>query len=141
MATMTKEQAQKLTAKMSNNWIFDAYYFLTHSGEKTAAKDIQIDDSRKIKAQIYFTDRYDWKTNETNIMMKINISLFTDGVSYGLGVTHTIAENLPKKLFSAIQKETANWTDEKILEIAQSHYKQLSDGIILDENGARVHEF
>lgn len=141
MPKMTREQAEKMTAKMSNSWMFDAYYFLTHSGEKTARKDIPLNDGSKIEARIYFTDRYDWRTNETNIIMKINISLFTDGVSYGLGVTHTIAENLPKKLFSAIQAETANWTDEKILEIAQSHYKQLSDGIIIDDNGARIHEF
>lgn len=140
MATMTKEQAQKLTAKMSNGWKFDAYYYITHSGEKIATKKIPLVDGRYIITYIWFTESYNWQTKTTNIKIELNVSLFSaDGVSHGLGVFHTIAENLPKKLFSLIQKETVNWTDEKLLTIAKENNIALTDEIILDGNGAHIH--
>lgn len=140
MATITREQAQKLTAKMSNGWNFDTYYYIMHSGEKVAIKKIVLDGGKYLVSHLWFSERYDWKIQTTDIKIELHISLFSaDGVSHGLGVFHTITENVPKKLFSLIQKETANWTDEKLLAIAKENNIALTDGIILNGNGAHIH--
>lgn len=141
MATITREQVQKLTSKMSNEWNFDAYYYIMHSGEKVAVKKTVLDSGKYLESHLWFSVRYDWKTQTTDIKIELHISLFSaDGVSHGLGVFHTIAENLPKKLFSLIQKETVNWTDEKLLVIAKKNNIALTDGILLDGNGAHIHK-
>lgn len=140
MAKLTREQAQKLTEKMSNGWKFDIAYYIMHSGEKTAVKKTMFEDGRYLESHLWFSERYDWKTQTTNIKLELHISLFSaDGVSHGLGLFHTIAENLPKKLFSIIQKETANYTDEKLLELTKKHESNLTDDLILDGNGAHIH--
>lgn len=141
MATITREQAQKLTAKMSNGWNFDVYYYIMHSGEKVAVKKTVLDGEKYLESHLWFSDRYDWETQTTDIKIELHISLLSaDGVSHGLGVFHTIAKNLPKKLFSLIQKETVNWTDEKLLAIAKKNNIALTDEILLDGNGAHIHK-
>lgn len=137
---ITKEQLNKLNEKMSNDWTFDQSYYYLHSGEKTAIKRIRIDEKSYLEAQLYFSDEYDWNARTDNKRMKLNISKFYGNTSYGLGIFYTVAENVSKKSFSLIQKETANWTDEKIIALAKRHENILDDSTLIDKNGAHLHE-
>lgn len=144
MANITKAQVEKLNSKMSNGWEFDWYYFLTHSGEKIASKKIEIDDKHFYKAEIWFSESY--HRYEKEITMKLHISEFTKSdatdfaSSVGMGISKTIGRGYSKKMFSEIQKATANFTDDDIIKLAREHDAMLKDEVLLDGNGWHINE-
>lgn len=137
---ITREQLNKLNEKMSNGWNFYEKWYYFCYGEKSAVKRIHIDEKSSLEAQLCYREQYDWESHTTNIKLTLHISKFYRDTTYGLGVFVTISENLPKKMFSLIQKETANWTDEKIIALAKRHDVLLDDSTLFDKNGAHLHE-
>lgn len=139
MKVLTKEYVNKLNEKMLNGWLFDLGYYYMHGAEKTAVKKIQINDNECYMAHLWYTSYYNHKTHLTEISIQLHIVKYIGNTSYGIGIFHTVADRLPRKNFSEIQKETANWTDEKILALAKAHDSKLTDSTILSVTGAHIH--
>lgn len=144
MATITKDQVNKLNSKLVNGWKFNLKSFLLHQGEKSIVKTIDIDERKFIRASLYFDESY--RTFEKKIEINLNISLWTRAgdmaTSEGLGLFRTIPYNKPRKSYSDLEKLSAVIDDTYIMDIynSGSNAQKCLSGIIVDKSGAHVHE-
>lgn len=131
MAKITMEQVEKINAKMGNGFKLDIETFLSYK-EKVAVKLIDISEKEYLKATIWYMNRYNWETDETNLKIELNVSLYTKhryhmDLTSGEGLKIELISGCKKKIFSAIQKKTHEITDEFIITKAMEYYDQLSN--------------
>lgn len=146
MANITKAEVEKINGKCKNDWKFDTYYFLLHSGEKTLSKKIDIDESHFLKCQLYFSDRYE-NFRKVGSEITLHISQFTHtggdfASSSGLGLFRTIPYDKPRRSFADLEKLTEIIDEKYILDIYNSgnNKERLLDNILLDKSGWHLHE-
>lgn len=128
MPTLTRDQVKSWNTANKNGFSFDVQYYLFHS-EKTVQKKIDIGNKHFLVVKL--TYRGDFKRVENDCGQGYNVPTFRhipcvhfadyldEGevmVSHGLGYWHNLGEAVDKKSYSALQKLTADWTDEKCLE-------------------------
>lgn len=124
MPTLTKAAFIKANEKMTNNFILDAQHYCFW-GEKEAIKTIKLDEAgTMLQVKIEYHDKSIYKHFEkiANYDLVVSLSVWkpTGSGAYcskGMGRFETISTGHEKKLFSKIQKETANYPDSKCLEL------------------------
>lgn len=146
MANITKAEVEKINGKCKNDWKFDTYYFMLHSGEKTLSKKIDIDETHFLKCQLYFSERYE-RFEKVGLEITLHIAYFTHtggdfASSSGLGIFRTINYEKPRRSFADLEKLTEIIDDQYILDIYNSgnNKDKLLDNILLDESGWHLHE-
>ncbi len=121
MAKITKEQVIKLNNQLSNGFQMDLMQLAM--GEKVPTKKGSLDETKYLKASLYFYESYE-KFVKT-IRIRLNVSLYhvgkTADVSHGLGIWIDLESDLSKKLFKSIAKHTETLTEDAILEIHKNH--------------------
>lgn len=137
MAKLTREQLNKMNEKMSNDFGLDIQYFCTW-GEKTAVKYIKVSEDPEndylVSAKLHFVDTSKMWEPERNYNIELLMEYWKSPkgdrfMTSSSRKRHVISQGHDKQLFSLIQKETANWPNEKILEIYEtaSPYKFLGE--------------
>lgn len=146
MANITREQVEKINKRLHNNWTFDLWYFMMHSGEKTVCKKIALDDTHFIKASLYFNETYR-NFKRDGLEITLHMARFTDigngmASSSGLGLFRTIPYNKVRKSFADLQKLTAVIDDKYIIDIYNSgnNAERCVDDILLDKDGWHIHK-
>ena len=146
MANITKAEVEKINSKCKNNWKFDTYYFLLHSGEKTLSKQIDIDDTHFLKCNLYFSERYE-NFRKVGSEITLHIAYFTHtggdfASSGGLGLFRTIPYEKPLRSFADLEKLTEVIDSKYILDIYNSgnNKERILDNILLDKSGWHLHE-
>ena len=131
MAKITREAVKKMNDAMSNGWKVDLRHLLNWNEKQAELRIYNPEQTMYIRATMFFRD----KTENYRRVGKepvLNVSKwFTDGQmskSYGLGKMFHIGEVQNRAMFSKIQKLTADYTPEKILEMAKGA------GITLDDD-------
>ena len=131
MAKITREAVKKMNDAMSNGWKVDLWHLLNWNEKQAELRVYNPEQTMYIRATMSFRD----KTENYRRVGKepvLHISKwFTDGQfnkSYGLGKMFRIGEVQNRAMFSKIQKLTADYTPEKILEMAKGA------GITLDDD-------
>lgn len=138
MPSITREQVNKINAKMGNGWELDIRYYVIW-GEKTAQLTIPQEDGGYIQGKLYIDKVQDWHPGAYNgIQIKLNVSRWrkglTDGTFMSAGLGHWIMVNRPdltRALFSEVQKMTNKITAADILNIAAGHAAELENARIL----------
>lgn len=122
MASIKKETVIKYNNELKNNFKFDVQQCVLWN-DKRATKNIELEENKILQVNIEFTERYE-NFNKT-IDLVIDLSEWTKKesiyTSFGLGYTQTIKTGFTRKNFKEIIKESANWTDEKILELFEQN--------------------
>ena len=142
MATMTSEQAEKINARCSNDWKFDARRYIMHSGEKQLCKQIQLDDTHVIRAEIYFQDTYkNFKRDGLEIVLHVDkLTLCGDFYHGGIGLFRSIPYSKNRRMFSDLEKLTAIIDDEYIMQMYSDNAEKCANNILLDKDGWHLHE-
>lgn len=138
MPNITREQVNKINAKMGNGWKMDVYYYLLH-GEKTAVLEIPQEDGGYIQGKLYIDNVYSWRPEDYNgIQIKLNVSRWhkgnTDGVYTSNGLGHWTLINRPdmkKAMFSEVQKLTHTIRVEDVLDIYREHAQEIARARVL----------
>lgn len=113
MATIKKEEIQKINNKCSNDWRLDVEYFLFHS-EKKLYKRINLDDETFLQ----FDLMYNYKNEKT-----LHISKYHHkkddyfATSSGLGKFVKLSDSQSRKSINDLIKMTSEFTDERLLQI------------------------
>lgn len=129
MAKITRAQFEKWSAQAKNGFQFNLDYFLTHGGEKTLIKQIEVDENRALLFHILFYPEYETKTNECGCkwnvrtgreIPKLHYQIYHHSetgflVGYGLGAWEVIGEAVEKKSFSLLCKLSASVDTDAIL--------------------------
>lgn len=146
MANITKAEVEKINGKCKNDWKFDTYYFMLHSGEKMLSKKIDIDETHFLKCQLYFSERYE-RFRKVGLEITLHIGYFTHtggdfASGSGLGLFRTIPYEKPRRSFADLEKLTKIINDQYILDIYNNgnNKEKLLDNILLDESGWHLHE-
>ena len=138
MPKITREQVEKINAKMGNGWKLDLYYFLMR-GEKTAVLEIPQPDGGYIQGKLYINNVFDWRKDAYNgIQIKLNVSRWhkgnADGVYTSNGLGYWIEINRPdlkKAMFSEVQKITHTLRAADILDIYSEHAPQIASARVM----------
>ena len=131
MAKVTREAVKKMNNAMHNGWKVDLWHLLNWNEKQAELRIYNPEKTAYIRATMYYRD----KTQNYKHVGKepvINIAKWlTDGqvaTSYGMGKLFHVGEVQNRAMFSRIQKLTADYTPEKILEMAKEN------GITLDDD-------
>lgn len=138
MAKITREQVEKINAKMGNGWELDIRHYLIW-GKKAAVLQIPQEDGGYIQGKIYIDKVSDWRPGAYNgVQIKMNVSRWhkgsTDGVYTSSGLGYWQTQNRPdmnKALFSEVQKMTHEITAAYILALSKEHAPELASARIL----------
>lgn len=125
---ITREQVEKINAKMGNGWKLDLYY-LAMRNEKTAVLQIPTEDSGYIQGKLYIDNVFDWHPGAYNgIQVKLNVSRWykgnTEGVYASHGLGYWVYFNRPemkKAMFAEVQRMTHEITAEDIMSLYREH--------------------
>lgn len=125
MAKLTKEQVKRWNSKLQNGFRFDIYHFMNW-GEKQIVKKIPLEDGKILEAQILYrhvlgADRFsDTGKVEPILHLQIWEPGSTDGMmcSHGTGVYIQVGSEQDKRKYSELEKLSASFTTEKIMECA-----------------------
>lgn len=127
MPTLTRDQVKAWNKDSKNGFSFAVQYFLFHN-EKTLEKKIDIGNGHFLVCHLMY--RGEFKREVNAYRQGFNVPTFrhipcihfadyyNSGsvmVSHGLGYWHNLGEAVDKKSYSALQKLSADWTDEKCL--------------------------
>lgn len=152
MATITKKQIESANAKLSNGFVLDVWYYVTH-GEKTAVKRVPLGENAFACIKLMYTDEYErkltlagqdafgrgvpfeqcnsYQVRTGRVIPCVHIfKEFKDGdfmKSFGLGKWVEIGEPQDKKLFSTLQKLSAKINDDYFIAIANDEPNTLED--------------
>lgn len=124
---VTAEQIKKWNAACSNGWAFDTQNF---NNEKRLVAYINLDDKCRLCAILYYKER---KRGEC--IPCLHLSKWTlEGScwhSRGTGTSIYVGEPQSKKMFSVLQKLTANYPENVLLDLANEHTVELNNPYIL----------
>lgn len=134
MANITNEQIKKANAKLYNGFKLDVGYYLTHS-EKAAVKAVEISDNIIARLHIMYMPEYKdmggWRVQTGRQIPTCHITKeIKEGDfyhSYGLGKWVKIGEPQDKKIFSVLQKVTANIDVDMMVQLAAGEPNTLSE--------------
>ena len=140
---ISREQVNKINDKMGNGWDLDLYYFLMHSGEKSATLKIPTEDGGCIEGKLYIDNVWDWHPGAYNgIQIKLNVRRWYKGEGDGVFTSHGLGKwfrfdrpDLKKCLFSEVQKMTHQITAADIMAIYEENAAEISNPYLV---GARA---
>lgn len=143
---ITREQVNKINARMGNGWRLDLYYMLMHSGEKTAEITIPMDDGGYVRGKLYIDNVHDWRAGAYNgVQIKLNVSRWykgsTEGVYTSSGLGKWIKQNRPdmtRCLFSEVEKITHRITAADIMAIYEGNAELCENPVMLGAAAATV---
>ena len=134
MASVTREQIARWNAKVANGFTFDTWFFLTHH-EKRVTRLIDLDDGRKLRANVEYTEERDRFSYTGKYQPVLHLSVWTvDGEfmrSSGLGKYIKIGSVQPKRNYNELVKLTAQFNDDEIKRLAKEHEKQLGNPCVI----------
>lgn len=125
MAKLTKDQVERWNSKLQNGFQFDIYHFMNW-GEKQIVKKIPLEDDKILEAQILYrrvlgADRFsDTGKVEPVLHLQVWEPGGTEGMmcSHGTGVYVQVGDEQDKRKYGELEKLSANFTTEKIMECA-----------------------
>ena len=131
MASLSKEQRQKINNECQNEWELDVHYFLFHN-EKTLIKKIQKDDKHFLEFTLYFN-------SQNQISLRINKYEHESGTSHakthGLGKYKVLDETMHKrKNVNKLIEVTGDLNNEKLLEINDNTDVAKGYGLIVESD-------
>lgn len=132
MAKLTREQLTRWNAKLSNGFQLDLQRFAVW-GEKDAVRNIKLDDGKILQAKINWREVRDGFRYTGLVQPQMHLSIWTptgNGMlsSSGLGATIELTEKtFNKRSWNELAKFTVEWNDERIMEEAKKHMKQLNN--------------
>ena len=115
MAKVTREQVEKLNAKLVNGFKINVMHLF--NGEKEFSKEFKTSDGKDVAACVYYMERYDYRTDTKTIYPVVNFNYFTIHgnyrVSRGLGWTMKL-DNVPvnRKNFNKLAEFSKLLDDE-----------------------------
>lgn len=122
MAKLTREQAQKWSAKAHNGFKFDVRHYVIWN-EKQLTMVLPLDDGDKLEAVIRFREKGDrFYTGITGYVPGLNVTRWhpstVEGVytAHGLGKWEPLGELQQKRSYDLLCKLSANVTAEYILD-------------------------
>lgn len=122
MASITREQINKMNQKLKNGFSFDIQYFVYHK-EKVATKDLKIDDNSFIRFRLMFVNEYKTVVNSCGAKHRqstglyvpcVHISKYVNNTSHGLGQWVDLGTAQKRQTFSTLQKLSEICTEEKL---------------------------
>ena len=123
MANITRAQLDKFNKALHNGFTLDLQHFIFHSGEKQAAKKVDLGEGKYLQATIGWYRAGDLWSRETIYTPKLHLAIFspcsTEGVfsSSGMGALISLTEEVfTRRNWNKLAEYTAAWTDEKLLD-------------------------
>ena len=130
MASYTHEQIDRWNAKLKNGFKLDFQYLLNHN-EKAATKYLDLPNGKLLQARLIWNDVRDGHRYTGLVRPQLHLSVWSStgtGMmhSFGLGAFVEITEQTyTRRNWNEIVKLTADFTDDKIMEIARQHVAAL----------------
>ena len=122
MATITKDQINKLNAKCENGFHFDLQFFCFHK-EKTFEKYIPVGENQFLRAHIMYCEKWDHENRKKLNIPTIHLAMYNKGridgvlVSYGVGYFIDISEPVERKNTNLLLEFTKRFDDEKVMKM------------------------
>lgn len=122
MASITREQINKLNSKCENGFSFDIQYFCFHN-EKTFQKYIPTSENKFLRVSVMFYEKWNRFNKQTENTPTIHFAEYTKGntegvlVSHGLGYFVNAGEAVNRKNTKILQELTKNLNDEYCLKL------------------------
>lgn len=131
---ITREQINKMNAKMGNGWTVDLHTLFLR-GEKSASLTIPQEDGSYIQGKLYIEKSWDWHPGAYNgIRISMNVSRWTPGGTEGVFVSHGLGKwkhyerpDLTRCNFSEVQKMTHQITAADILAIYEENKEKINN--------------
>ena len=137
MANITRAQLDKFNKALHNGFTLDLQHFIFHSGEKQAAKKVDLGEGKYLQATIGWYRAGDLWSRETIYTPKLHLALFspcsTEGVfsSSGMGALISLTEEVfTRRNWNKLAEYTAAWTDEKLLDAMRENMGKLGDPVL-----------
>lgn len=112
MASLTREQLQKINESCSNEWRLDIQYFMFHN-EKQLTKNIELENNYFLSFKLYFD-----RNNQITLHISKNLRQEGYSTSEGLGKFKRLDSTMfARKNLKELYKYTEILNDEKLLEI------------------------
>lgn len=120
---VTAEQIKKWNAACSNGWAFDSQ---NNSNEKRLVKYVSLDNESELRAILFYDEKEDG-----TFTPNLHLSKWYFYCSSGLGKFIDVEKPQTKRRFSVLQKLTANYPENVLLDLANEHNVQLNNPNIL----------
>lgn len=136
MATLTKEQLTRWNSKLTNGFQLDVRRYVLW-GEKIAARNIQMDGGKVLRATIYWCEVLNDRRYTGQVQPKMHLSIWTpagNGMMFSSGINTTIElteKTFSKKVWNELAKFTSEWNDERILAEAGKRMDQIQDPLVV----------
>lgn len=145
MASITRKQVESYNAACKNGFVFDLHFFLTH-GEKSLVRVVKLADGSELHAQLWYTEEYEPRKNAWGQSFKVptgrhipqvNISRYyrNEGspflTSHGMGKFIEVGQPSARRMFSALQKLTADLDDAWIMQRYENTPDETFGGLII----------
>lgn len=135
MPSITKEQIIKINSKCNNDFKLDVERYVVW-GEKTLEKFIALDNEGKklLRVKLEYYPEYETIKQPNGVLYNqrtgqelptLHLSVWNSTgtgmmTSHGLGMKMTVGEPQSRKVISILQKLTANYPNERVMEIYES---------------------
>lgn len=137
MANYTREQINRWSAKLQNGFQLNTGS-LFNRNEKEASRFLDLPNGSRLKATLMWSEVRDGYRYTGLVRPQIHLSVWHDGNTPGIMVSHGIGafvditeQTYTRRNWNEIVKLTAEWTDEKIMEVARLHIAALKKDTVL----------
>lgn len=143
MAKVTREQLTRWNAKLNNSFELDLQQFLIWN-EKSAQRMIDLPDGKKLNAKISWyevTDKPDapfWQQKVIGVRPCLDLSIWTPTSTPGMWSSRGVGAKVEltdkvyaKRNWNELAKFTAEWNDQRILDEAKKHTKELQNDLLV----------
>lgn len=143
MAKVTREQLTRWNAKLNNGFELDLHQLLVWN-EKSAQRLIDLSDGKKLSAKISWYEVMDkpdapfWQQKAIGVRPCLDLSIWTPTStpemwgSRGIGAKVELTDKVyAKRSWNELAKFTAEWNDQRILDEAKKHTKELQNDLLV----------
>lgn len=131
MASVTREQVSKWSAKLQNGFRFDIRHYVLWN-EKQIKKTVELEDGRILTADLgYREERENYRPIGQQPCIRLQIWTKCENSdmmrSEGLGYTEKLGEMQTKKNYNELVKLSALMDEAKIMEMMAAHMNALNN--------------